>query len=193
MRVIDAHHPLWARAARPQPWLDGERLAPLRRDFGPAERGLAVLATEGPVCDLVIQPHQLEAACQAAARHPGVTFVLDRLGKPPIATGPAQPWTDGIRRLAGLPNTVCKLSGLVTEADWRHGTTAGLAPWARTVMDAFGPDLLMFGSDWPVCLLAAEYGQVLAAARELTADLTPAEQALVFAGTAERVYGLPGR
>jgi L-fuconolactonase len=95
-----------------------------------------------------------------------------------------------VRALAALPNTVCKLSGLVTEADLASWTVDDLRPYADVVFDAFGPHRLMFGSDWPVCTLAATYGEVLTTAAELTAALSEAERAEVFAGTATRVYGL---
>ena len=154
-------------------------------------RGLSAVADAGLVYDLVVKPHQLAAAVEAAERLPGLTFVLDHLGKPPIASGELSPWTRQIRRLAALPNTVCKLSGMVTEADWDSWTIAALAPYADTVLDAFGPGRLMFGSDWPVCRLAATYAEVIAVARELTAGLGPAERHDVFTGTAVRTYDLP--
>lgn len=153
-------------------------------------RSLAAVADAGLAHDLVVLPHQLPAAVRAAARLPGLTFVLDHLGKPPIASGALEPWAADVRALAGLPNTVCKLSGLVTEADWQRWTTDGLRPYADTVLDAFGPDRLMFGSDWPVCRLAASYGAVVDTALELTTGLGEAERAQVFAGTARRVYGI---
>ncbi|MFE2219559.1 amidohydrolase family protein [Streptomyces canus] len=154
-------------------------------------RGLAAVAEAGLVYDLVVQPHQLAAAVAAAEHLPGLTFVLDHLGKPPITSGELDPWAQQIRRLAALPNTVCKLSGMVTEADWNSWTTAALVPYADTVLDAFGPRRLMFGSDWPVCRLAATYAEVIAVASELTAGLGPAERHDVFTGTAVRTYDLP--
>ncbi|WHM39506.1 amidohydrolase family protein [Streptomyces sp. BPTC-684] len=157
-----------------------------------AARGLAAVADAGLAYDLVVLPHQLPACVRAARLHPGLTFVLDHLGKPPIASGGTEPWGSAVRALAALPNTVCKLSGLVTEAGARW-STAGLRPYADTVLEAFGPGRLMYGSDWPVCLLAASYGEVLDAARALTEDLGPHERAQVFGGTADRVYGLSGR
>nr|WP_189929800.1 amidohydrolase family protein [Streptomyces sulfonofaciens] len=153
-------------------------------------RGLAAVADAGLVYDLVVLPHQLPACARAAAELPGLTFVLDHLGKPPIAGGALEPWATGVRALAALPNTVCKLSGMVTEADWASWTTQDLRPYAETVLDAFGPGRVMFGSDWPVCTLAAGYGQVVDTARQLTAGLDDGERAQVFAGTATRVYGL---
>ncbi|MFI6091202.1 amidohydrolase family protein [Streptomyces sp. NPDC051218] len=153
-------------------------------------RGLAAVGAAGLAYDLVVLPHQLPACVKAAQEHPGLTFVLDHLGKPPIASGALEPWATAIRALAELPNTVCKLSGLVTEADPKTWTVDGLRPYADTVLDAFGPDRLMFGSDWPVCTLAATYAEVLDSARELTDSLSGSERAAVFAGTATRVYGL---
>jgi L-fuconolactonase len=152
--------------------------------------GLAAVAEAGLVYDLVVLPHQLPACVRAAAAHPGLTFVLDHLGKPPIATGALRPWVTAVRALAAFPNTVCKLSGMVTEADHAKWTVDGLRPYADTVLDAFGPGRLMFGSDWPVCTLAASYGQVVDAAEELTGGLGAEGRAEVFGGTATRVYRL---
>lgn len=159
----------------------------LRPDVG---RGLAVVAEAGLVHELVILPHQLPAAVSAAAALPELTFVLDHAAKPPVASGELEPWAAGLRAFAALPNTVCKLSGLVTEADWRTWTVDDLRPYADVLLDAFGPYRLMFGSDWPVCTLAASYGRVLAAARLLTGALSPSERAAVFGGTAVDTYGL---
>ncbi|MBT2451549.1 amidohydrolase family protein [Streptomyces sp. ISL-43] len=153
-------------------------------------RGLTAIAEAGLVYDLVVKPHQLAAAALAARRLPGLTFVLDHLGKPPIASGELAPWAERIRHLAALPNTICKLSGMVTEADWASWTVDDLRPYADTVLDAFGPGRLMFGSDWPVCRLAATYAEVVAAAGDVTAGLSPAERRDVFTGTAVRTYGL---
>ncbi|MBV7696207.1 amidohydrolase [Streptomyces sp. TRM70350] len=153
-------------------------------------RGLSALAESGLVYDLVVKPHQLAAAVHAAERLPGLTFVLDHLGKPPIASGDLEPWAGQVRRLALLPNTVCKLSGMVTEADWDFWTVEDFTPYADTVLDAFGPGRVMYGSDWPVCRLAASYAEVMSLTRELTARLTRAERHEVFTGTAVRTYGL---
>ncbi|MFH8496359.1 amidohydrolase family protein [Streptomyces coeruleorubidus] len=150
-------------------------------------QGLAAVADAGLVYDLVVLPHQLPACTEAAASLPGLTFVLDHLGKPPIASGALEPWASDLRALAALPNTVCKLSGMVTEADLASWTIDDLRPYAGTVLEAFGPDRLMFGSDWPVCTLAASYGDVLDTARRLTG---PADHARIFGATATRVYDL---
>ncbi|MGW7363757.1 amidohydrolase family protein [Streptomyces sp. NPDC054841] len=153
-------------------------------------RGLTAVAEAGLVYDLVVKPHQLAAAVEAAERLPSLTLVLDHLGKPPIASGELDPWAEQIRRLVSLPTTVCKLSGMVTEADWGSWAIEDLKPYADTVLDAFGPERVMFGSDWPVCRLAATYAQVVAAARELTARFNPTERHEFFTGTAARTYGL---
>ncbi|MFI8879782.1 amidohydrolase family protein [Streptomyces sp. NPDC055243] len=153
-------------------------------------RGLAAVGAAGLAYDLVVLPHQLPACVKAAQDHPELTFVLDHVGKPPVASGAIEPWATAVRMLAGLPNTVCKLSGLVTEADPKTWTVDDLRPYADTVLEAFGPDRLMFGSDWPVCTLVAPYGEVLDVARQLTGSLSDGESAALFAGTATRVYGL---
>ncbi|WP_328477399.1 amidohydrolase family protein [Streptomyces sp. NBC_00377] len=150
-------------------------------------RGLAAVAAAGLVHDLVVLPHQLPACVEAAARLPGLTFVLDHLGKPPIASGVLEPWASRVRALAALPNTVCKLSGMVTEADPASWTAEDLRPYADTVLEAFGPARLMFGSDWPVCTPTASYGEVLELARQLT---DPATHTEIFGATAVRVYDL---
>ncbi|MEV0738579.1 amidohydrolase family protein [Streptomyces sp. NPDC050549] len=153
-------------------------------------RGLAAVADAGLVYDLLVLPHQFPASVQAAASLPQLIFVLDHLGKPPVASGRLEPWESALRSLAALPNTHCKLSGLVTEADWKTWSTPDLRPYTDAALDAFGPGRLMFGSDWPVCTLAASYGEVAAATGELTDGLGAAERAEVFEGTATRVYGL---
>jgi L-fuconolactonase len=153
-------------------------------------RGLRAVADAGLVYDLLTLPHQLPAAIDTVRALPGLTFVLDHLSKPAIGAGGLDPWAVLVRELAVLPNVFCKLSGMVTEAGPRW-TTAALRPYAEVVLDAFGPARVMFGSDWPVCLLAASYADVTSATRELTAALTREEQALVFGGTAAHVYCLP--
>ncbi|RZB14512.1 amidohydrolase [Streptomyces sp. F001] len=150
-------------------------------------RGLAAVADTGLVYDLVVLPNQLPACVKTAEALPQLTFVLDHLGKPPIASGEREPWETAVRSLAALSNTVCKFSGMVTEADLASWTVDDLRPYADVVLDAFGPDRLMFGSDWPVCTLAASYGQVFATAEQL---LGPFDRTRVFEATATRVYGL---
>ncbi|MFD5233968.1 amidohydrolase family protein [Streptomyces qaidamensis] len=150
-------------------------------------RGLAAVADAGLVYDLVVLPHQLPACVRAAADLPGLTFVLDHLGKPPVASGVLEPWVSGLRALAALPNTAAKLSGLVTEADLASWTVEDLRPYADAALEAFGPGRLMYGSDWPVSTLGAAYGDILDATRRL-AD--PHDHPQIFETTATRVYGL---
>ncbi|MFC1443402.1 amidohydrolase family protein [Streptacidiphilus sp. N1-10] len=154
-------------------------------------RGLAAVADAGLAYDLLVLPEQLPAAARAAELLPGLTFVLDHLGKPPIAAGEQEPWATRLRELALRPNTFAKLSGLVTEADWHRWSTADLRPYVGTALDAFGPDRLMAGSDWPVCTLAADYGRVMDTARDLVSALGQDEQRAVLGGTAVRAYRLP--
>lgn len=177
----------WLKGVRHQVQSEPDPEWLLRPDV---RRGLAAVADAGLVYDLVVLPHQLPACVTAAAALPGLTFVLDHLGKPPVASGAPEPWASHVRALAGLPNTVAKLSGLVTEADPAAWTVEDLRPYADTALEAFGPGRLMFGSDWPVCTLAAAYADVLATAGRLTAGLGESERTAVFEGTAARVYGL---
>jgi L-fuconolactonase len=154
-------------------------------------QGLRAVAGAGLVYDLLTLPHQLPAAIDTVRALPGLTFVLDHISKPRIGSGELEPWATLIRELAAEPNVYCKLSGMVTEAGPARWTVAALRPYAEVVLDAFGPSRVMFGTDWPVCLLAASYAGVVSAARELTAELAPDEQAQVFGGTAARAYRLP--
>jgi L-fucono-1,5-lactonase len=152
-------------------------------------RGLHALAAAGLSFDIVTVPHQLAAAVTAARSVQELTFVLDHLGGPPAGSGQgsqAGPWASAIRSLAALPNVACKLSGMHTGA----ARASDLRPYYETVLAAFGPDRLLFGSDWPVCTLAAPYGQVCDLYRELTAQLSAAEQLAIFDRTARRVYRL---
>ncbi|MFJ8591673.1 amidohydrolase family protein [Streptomyces sp. NPDC093598] len=150
-------------------------------------RGLAAVADAGLVYDLVVLPHQLPACVRAADDLPGLTFVLDHLGKPPIASGSLEPWASGLRALAALRNTVAKLSGLVTETDLSSWTVEDLRPYADVALEAFGPGRLMYGSDWPVSTLAVPYGDTLDLARRLT---DPHDHTQILEVTATRVYGL---
>lgn len=153
-------------------------------------RALARVADAGLVYELLVTPRELPAAVAAVRELPQLRFVLDHAAKPPIAAGDWQPWAGLLEALGALPNVSCKLSGLVTEADWRSWTPEGVLPYARHVLDVFGPDRLLYGSDWPVCQLAAGYDEVLDLARRATAGLTPGERAAVFGANAARLYGL---
>jgi L-fuconolactonase len=164
--------------------------------------GLRAVAAAGLAYDLVISPGQLPLVTETVTALPEVRFVLDHAGKPPIAAGnlgggKVAAWTGGmaawgadLRALAALPNVAVKLSGLVTEADWASWTPAQLGPVMEYVLAQFGPDRTMVGSDWPVCLLAASYAQVMAAVAPVLDGLTPAQRTAVRGGTARAWYRL---
>ena len=153
-------------------------------------RGLRAVGQAGLVYDLLIRPSQLPAALRLTAEEDQVRFVLDHAAKPRISGGELEPWATMIGELAARPNVACKVSGLVTEAaaDWQP---AQFAPYVDVLLASFGPGRLLFGSDWPVCLLAATYAEVLALARDLLSPhLSPAELAAFFADNARSVYRL---
>ncbi|HEX3789521.1 MAG TPA: amidohydrolase family protein [Pseudonocardiaceae bacterium] len=153
-------------------------------------RGLRAIANAGLAYDLLLSPGQLPAAIKTVQALPEARFILDHAGKPRIATGETQSWSDLLGTLAELPNVACKLSGLVTEADWKHWSPADLRPYALRVLFAFGPDRVMFGSDWPVCELATGYQEVFALAGDLCGELSTAERNAVFGNTARAWYDL---
>jgi L-fuconolactonase len=155
--------------------------------------GLREVARRDLVYDLLIRPHQLDAACRAVREVPEGRYVLDHLAKPVIASGAWDPWASGLAALAACGNVSAKLSGLVTEASWETWTAGDLRPYVDHALAAFGPDRLLFGSDWPVCTLAAPYGRVVTSTEELLAGLSPTERAAVMGGTAAAVYRLAGR
>jgi len=160
-------------------------------------RGLAAVAAAGLAYDIVGEPRHLPAAVTAATRLPQLTFVLDHLGNPDMRPGgspaAAEPWAGAVTRLAALPNTTAKLSGILgvpPPQGAAPGTVAHIRPYYDFVLSEFGPNRLMFGSDWPPCTLEASYAQVCAAARSLTAGLSNAEREAIFSRTARRSYRL---
>jgi L-fuconolactonase len=159
----------------------------LREDF---LRGISRLAAYGLTYDLLIYPRHLEAACQLVSRFPRQRFVVDHLAKPGIRDARIEPWSGNIRRLARFENVFCKVSGLVTEADWQHWKPRDFWPYLDIVFEAFGASRIMVGSDWPVCTLAGSYAGVLGVVAEYVEKLSAAEQAEVWGGTAQRFYGL---
>ena len=277
---IDAHHHLWDLAARPQPWMDGAEMEPVRRSFAVADLtaalaghhidatvvvqtvaditeteelldlaeaepliagvvgyvdvaapdvdeqldrlrcrasgrwlvgvrslvqyetdpnwlrrpavvdGLRAVAAHDLVHDLLILPHQIDATVDAVSTVDEGAFVIDHLAKPNIAGDQWQPWAGGIAELARRPNVTAKLSGLVTEARWATWTADQLRPYLDHALATFGPSRLMFGSDWPVCTLAATYDRVVESITDLTSTLAPDEQAAIFGCTATAVYSL---
>jgi L-fuconolactonase len=152
--------------------------------------GLATLAGAGLAYDLLVRTRELPAALHAAEAVDTLTFVVDHAAKPDIAAGAVEPWATRLAALAALPHVVCKLSGLVTEATWDSWTVDDLRPYVDWLLDLFGPERLLFGSDWPVCTLAASYAEVLHAARACLNGLSDPETAAVFGRTAARVYRL---
>jgi L-fuconolactonase len=163
----------------------------LRRDA--VRSGLAVLAAHDLCFDLVITCDQLPDVIDAVAESPSVRFVLDHAGKPGIAQQDLATWHGDVARLAALPNVACKLSGLVTEADHAAWQQADLDPVIARVLETFGPDRVMAGSDWPVCLLAADYASVRATLAPALGELSPSAREDVLGGTAQRWYFGGGR
>lgn len=153
-------------------------------------RGVAALADFGLVYDLLIFERHLPVAAEFVDRHPAQPFVLDHLAKPPIAGGEIQSWKQGLAELAQRPNVSAKVSGLVTEADWSSWRSEDLVPCLDAALEAFGPDRLMFGSDWPVCLLASEYQRWKQLVDDWAAALSPSERGRLMGGVACEVYGL---
>ena len=154
-------------------------------------RGISAVGEADLVYDLLVRTRELPAASEVARRFPEMRFVIDHVAKPRVAAGPRDvDWEHAMEGIAELPNVSCKLSGMVTEASWTEWTPAGLAPYVRRVLDWFGPERCMFGSDWPVCLLAAGYGEVLQALRYTLSELNALEIDGVLGGNAARVYRL---
>jgi L-fuconolactonase len=179
----------------------GERLAgvrhPVQDEPDPGwllrddvRRGLRAVAEAGLAYDLLVFPHQLPAARRVAAELPELPLALDHGAKPRIADGLWEPWSSDLGALAALEHVRCKLSGLVTEAPWDGWRAAGIGRYAARLVEAFGPGRLMFGSDWPVCTMAASYAEVLELALSVLEPLTAAERGRVLAGTARAFYAI---
>lgn len=154
--------------------------------------GIRALRDRRLVYDILIHTRHLPQTIQFADAHPDQQFVLDHCAKPPLRTGDLAFWSTHIRELADRPNVACKLSGLVTEADWQQWSAAQLEPCWHVVLEAFGPGRLMFGSDWPVALLASSYRRWVDTVRSWTAPLSTDERAAIWGGTARRIYHLDG-
>ena len=153
-------------------------------------RGLASVQDAGLAYDLLVNASQLDAAIQLAGDMPELRLVLDHGGKPQIESGATALWMHQIAELAGFEQVAEKLSGLVTEAGWASWSVEQLRPIADALLTSFGASRVMYGSDWPVCLLAATYDQVIESAELLVGELSPTEQSAVFGSTAQRWYGL---
>lgn len=154
------------------------------------KRGISLLQRFGYSYDILIYPHQLQAALAFAAAFPQQPFVLDHLAKPYIKQGLVDEWHGDLKKLAALDNVWCKVSGLVTEAHWQQHKQSDFVPYIEAAVEAFGIKRLMFGSDWPVCLVAATYENVMGIVHEVFKKYTEVEQQLFFGGNATAFYNL---
>lgn len=152
------------------------------------QQGIAELGKQGLAYDFLTRGRELPACLETARNHPGVRFVTDHIAKPDIAAGEWESWRRGLSPLSELPNVWVKLSGMVTEARWEGWTVQQIEPYVREVLALFGPKRLLFGSDWPVCLLAAGYGRVRAALEVMLGGLGPADRSAIFGDNARQVY-----
>jgi L-fuconolactonase len=154
------------------------------------ERGMKVLEGSRLAYDVLVLERQLDSAIALVDRHPGQVFVLDHLAKPRIAVHELEPWGTLMRELARRPNVHCKLSGMTTEADWTAWTADDLRPYFDVVLECFGAERLLAGSDWPVCTLAVSYGRWWETVRAMVSGLSESEQEKILGANAVRVYGL---
>jgi L-fuconolactonase len=159
----------------------------LREDF---QRGISALAEFDFTYDILIYPKQLRAAIALTERFPKQRFVVDHIAKPEIKARKLSPWADQIRAIAANPNVFCKVSGMITEADWHNWRADDFRPYLDVVFEAFGPDRLLFGSDWPVCLVAGTYNRVKQLVQDYTCGYSDVEKAKVFGTNAVQFYGL---
>jgi L-fuconolactonase len=159
----------------------------LRDDFN---RGIATLKPFGLTYDILVFERHLPQTIQFVDRHPNQVFVLDHVAKPRVKAKEVSPWAERIRELAKRPNVFCKISGLVTEADFHNWTEEQLKPYMDVVIEAFGPQRLMFGSDWPVCLVAISYNNWVDIVGRFCNQLSQSEQERIWSGTAIEAYGL---
>jgi L-fuconolactonase len=159
----------------------------LREDF---LRGVGLLARYGFTYDILIYARHLPVANEFVQHFPEQKFVIDHLAKPQIKAREIDAWASGIRAAAKHPNVWCKLSGMVTEADWKHWKPEDFRPYLDVVFESFGIDRLMFGSDWPVCLVGGSYAQVKQIIDDYTQSLSTSDKDNIFGGNATRFYGL---
>jgi len=153
-------------------------------------RGIAALEEFDLAYDILIYTKHLPVAAEFVKRFPRQRFVLDHLAKPPIKSGALEPWTRDIRVLAGFPNVYCKVSGMVTEADWRAQKPADMRPYLDVVFDCFGASRLMIGSDWPVCTVAGTYSRVMDLVKNYVGKRSAEEKDAVLGGNAAKFWKL---
>lgn len=164
-----------------------DELFMLRTEFS---EGIRALQGFGFTYDILIYPHQLRSARELVARFANQPFVLDHLAKPYIKQGLIDKWKQDLQALARHDNVLCKVSGMVTEADWEYWTRDDLRPYLDAAFEAFGPDRLMFGSDWPVCLVAASYEQWVGVLEAYLSEFSDSEKAKFWGENARRFYRL---
>lgn len=155
-------------------------------------RGMRSLSESRFTFDILIYPKQLPVAIELVERFPDQRFVIDHMTKPPIRTGENASWIRHMRTVAGAPNVFCKISGLITEADWEAWRAENITPYLEVVFEAFGADRLRFGSDWPICLLAGSYGQVQGLVSDYVKDCPDGMKKKIFGLNAARFYNLKG-
>ena len=153
-------------------------------------RGLTVLSHRNLTYDLLVRPQHLPYVQELAQRVPDLRMVLDHIAKPLISQSVIEPWRTDLASVAKNPNIYCKLSGMITEANHQRWRTADLYPYVDTVLELFGPQRLMFGSDWPMCLLAGEYSEVIMATHQALTGLATDEREMIFGRTAINFYRL---
>ncbi|MCW0483018.1 amidohydrolase family protein [Gaoshiqia sediminis] len=178
------------------PWLKGIRHVVqgepdpefiLGKDFN---RGISLLKNYGLVYDILIFEHQLPNTIRFVDQHPEQQFVLDHIAKPKIKANEITAWAKKLKELAKRGNVSCKISGMVTEADYKNWTAEQLQPYFDVVLEAFGPSRLLYGSDWPVCLVATPYADWLKLVKKVLSALSEAEQKQIFYENAVRIYQL---
>lgn len=159
----------------------------LRDDFN---RGISELRRHDLAYDILVIERQLPEAIPFVDRHPDQRFILDHIAKPRIKDNLVEPWATNLRELARRENVYCKLSGMVTEADFTNWTEAQLRLYMDIALDAFGPSRLMFGSDWPVCLVACDYSRWVSLVDRFVSTLSPTEQRAIWSDNALAAYGI---
>ena len=154
-------------------------------------KGIAAVGKAGLAYDILVRTRELPAALALVKALPDMRFVIDHIAKPPIASGATSEWAARLKPLAEYPNVFVKLSGMVTEADWKRWTVRDITPYVTRVLEWFGPERCVFGSDWPVCLVAASYAHVIDACGQAIGDLPIEERERIFGGNAMELYRLP--
>ena len=154
-------------------------------------RGIAAVGKAGLAYDILVRTRELPAALALVKALPDMRFVIDHIAKPPIASRAIDEWAAGMKPLAAFPNVFVKLSGMVTEADWKRWTVRDITPYVQRVLEWFGPERCVFGSDWPVCLVAASYARVIDVCGQAIGDLPADDRERIFGGNAAQLYRLP--